>query len=135
MNPAASEKPEQGEEMKIVDFSVPRLTRHCPCDIMPSIKDDRGAELMSIPAEALNRPRNREKGSFAEMEHWIEKRSVGRQEKMLPTVTVCGALSSFPMCFSDGKRLWRCVLWPFLIFDNEKFARRAFYCLIPGKSQ
>lgn len=65
---------------------------------------------MSIPAEALNRPRNREKGSFAEMEHWIEKRSVGRQEKMLPTVTVCGALSSFPMCFrmENGYGVVRC---------------------------
>ena len=76
---------------------------------------------MSIPAEALNRPRNREKGGSAEMEHWIEKRSVGRQE-------------SFPMCFSDGKRLWRCALWPFLMYDNEKFAPRAFHCFITGKS-
>ena len=54
---------------------------------------------MSIPAEMLNHLGGSEKGSFAEMGRWIEKRSVGRQEKMLPAVTLCGALSSFPNCF------------------------------------
>ena len=68
---------------------------------MPETKDDRGAKLMSIPVEMLNHPGSSKKGSFAEMEHWIEKRSVGRQEKMLPAVTLCGALSSFPNCFYE----------------------------------
>ncbi len=75
------------------------MTKLQAYDIMPATKDDRGAKLMSIPAEMLNHLGGSEKGSFAEMGRWIEKRSVGRQEKMLPAVTLCGALSSFPNCF------------------------------------
>ena len=52
------------------------------------------------------------------MEHWIERRSVGRQEKMLSAVTFRGALSSFPnslIRWRMGKWLWRCALWPSFI--------------------
>lgn len=72
---------------------------------------------MSNSAEALNRLRSGRKGSFAETGYWIERRSVGRQENMLPAVTFRGALSSLPDNFySDGNRPWRCALWSSLFF-------------------
>ena len=83
---------------------------------MPATEDDRGAKLISNPAEALNRLRSWRKGSFAETGYWIERRSVGRQENMLSAVTFRGALSSLPDHFFSVRWKSTMALYAVVVF-------------------
>ena len=85
------------------------------------IKDDRGAKLISTPAEVLDHRGRGAKGCFAEMEGRFGRHSVGRPDKILPTVTLRGALSFFSIP-KDWKRL---QLYAVVVFVFEMKGRES----------